>query len=430
MINSRSSSSFHYLLACLAGFVPVLLVAGGVLCNQASGQAKKGGKTEKPKAGAKPAAEPAEEPAQEPAESEPDPAGQQWTELPVDESQKRNQSTVVMRILRSPKFGSADEQDMLEKYYRNYFLPRWTLNDNRRELPKERTVLLNHIRGASSGEAYDRLNALLLGDMEKFAGNANFHPAVRVNAALLIGELTAAPPSPTGPPEPHPDAVPVLIRLVENPQQIDAVRVAAMVGLVRHAQFGLREPSARSQVGALVLKLLQTPEGEGNLPVSRIWMQAQTAEILGHMRAAGNAGSVAKALAAAMVGTRNPMSVRCAAAGALGQLDYAGMAEALNASQFSAALGQLAVDAVGAESRAFARRRLTTRLSAIATGLSGIIGLSKGTPHQDAAAKIQKLVSDMLAMCNDKSVDDDTLAEQVQGLSDKLEKMIKAPATP
>ena len=83
-----------------------------------------------------------------------------------------------------------------------------------------------------------------------------------------------------------PEALPVLLKNAEDPKQLDAVRVAALVGVVRRVAAGLNEADEK-KVTALTLNLLKTPGPEGLTGDGYAWLLAQAADILGRLHGAG-----------------------------------------------------------------------------------------------------------------------------------------------
>ena len=57
-------------------------------------------------------------------------------------------------------------------------------------LPEYRKQLRNNLHRAK-GDSHDHLNVLVLEFMKRHVAE-NYHPAVRVNAMLMIGELTVS----------------------------------------------------------------------------------------------------------------------------------------------------------------------------------------------------------------------------------------------
>ena len=193
-----------------------------------------------------------------------------------------------------------------------------------RNLPDFRGQLGRSLRNGN-GAVRDHLNALALKEMTTFAEQADMRPATRVNAMLMIGELNASE-SPSGTSAvPLPAALPILVQAAGDPQQLDAVKVAAMVGILRHVELGgVQTPDARASVTNLALALATAKPAAGESDDAHAWMQKQAADVLGAFGAVGDNGVVATTLAAMVANTASPFYTRCSAAEALGRLNYAG----------------------------------------------------------------------------------------------------------
>jgi len=333
-----------------------------------------------------------------------------------------------MGILRNRKF-EAGEEDVFDAYYRRYFLPRWTQPANRASLPSLRKDLRNNLMSARTGPPHSRLNAIVLDYLGKMAA-ANVHPAARVNAMLMIGELNEVEPIRAGDnPTPLPAALPVLLANLEDDGQIDPAKVAALVGIIRHAQFGRLSPEASSAIQRTMVQLAGSPGAPARSVEGHGWMRAQAAKALGLLRLTGENGVVPRILATLVAEDQLDMLVRCHAAGALGQLNYTGSA-GLNASQAIAALRQLAADAIRADTAAFeanpdsfSRRRIKTRFVAVRRGLfgddedeqsRGIAPLATGAEDKKTLGALRDELDKLLALFDDKQVDDAQLVEEFQ----------------
>jgi hypothetical protein len=383
----------------------------------------------------------AAEPPPEPPRNQP-PAKPSYRELQADEELKKNRLK-ALNMLRKGQFAQEDGgQPVFDEYYKKYALPRWTLAASQTNLTNFRRELVAELKTAKSepGKAnpiyvYLR-DKLVLVYMRYLALRPEFHPAVRVNAMLVIGELNESEPAaPAALPKPLPAAVAVLIDAVENPNQLDAVKVAALEGLVRHAQLGgARDPS----VITAMLKLVNaaTPP-EGRTADGHAWIRSLAAEVLGELRWPGNNGEVVKALAKMVAESNSPFIARHAAARALGRLNYQGVA-GLNLSEFARVLALLAVDACKAERGQFNRRRLKDHLTAVWFGLTsrewgsdttvaGIAGLATAPPHQAFVADVRQKLESLLKLFDDvkAKLDDTELEAKINKSCTPLEQAVK-----
>lgn len=365
----------------------------------------------------------------------PDGSSASYRVLPVDDSLRINLRR-VKEILRNGRFNDQAEQQLFDGYYRSYALALWSVPENRDRLADYRRRLSLDLRNYRSGPIHAHLNSLVLGYMTNLAkpdpAQGNFHPATRVNAMLMIGELNEVEAAtPTATPKPLPQALPVLVDAVKDPQQSDAVKVAALVGIARHAEFGgVNSPEQQTLVAEALLGLIRANVPAGLGAAGQCWMRAQAAEVLGELGSVGDRGAVADALAAMVADGQLPASTRSAAAKAMGQLNYRG-ASGLDLTGLAIPLGQLAVDASAAEAQAdrISRRRLKTRLTAAQVGLAGLATAATGTAHQAKVTELQKSVVAMVDVLENRQFDDVQMLEAVKQEASKLASSLKASAT-
>ena len=136
--------------------------------------------------------EPEAEPA-DPDELRPAPR-ENYEDIAVNETLK-NQTAKVRVMLTTGKFSAASDQTLFDQYLTEYFLPRWTQYKEWKEnwkiisnLQSYRKELHARIDLARAAEVFDYLNELVLDFMNNLA-SGDYHPAVRLNAMLMIGEL-------------------------------------------------------------------------------------------------------------------------------------------------------------------------------------------------------------------------------------------------
>lgn len=354
--------------------------------------------------------------------------------VPVDDDLKRERNN-VMSMLRAQKF-EPGEEEVFDTYYRRHFLPRWTQPSNLASLPLLRRELRNNLLSGKSGPPHSRLNAIVLDYMGKMA-SANVHPAARVNAMLMIGELNEVEPVRAGDaPTPLRPALPVLLATLDDDEQIDPVKVAALVGIVRHAQFGRLTPESTQAVQRAMLQLAGSAGAPARSADGHAWMRAQAAKALGFLGTVGEDGAVPRLLLTLVADDQLDMLVRCHAADSLGRLDYSG-SHGVNPVQAAAALGRLAADAIRAETDAFendpesfSRRRIKARLVAVHRALAGeeedqsqgigvLVGGSAEAKQAFTATRAE--VEKLLAAFDEKQITDDELVESLRTSLARLE---------
>ena len=359
-------------------------------------------------------------------------------ELPVDESLSKL-APRIMAILRLEKFESDDDKQTLQKYFDNYFFPQWTRPPKQAagktdDHPERRAALFKFLRSARPrSEPYDYLVDISLRKCREMAWG-EFDVGVRVNAMLTIGELNfQESPRAVEPPIPLPAAVPVMVQAVADPKQIDAVRVAALAGLLRHAKLeGIKDPAHRKEVLTAMLGLVQAASvPPARSPEGHAWMRAQAAAVLGCLGEIGANGIIAAALAD-MAGERKlAFSARCAAAAALGSLRYQGAGN-LDGMKLVQALASLAADACEAEESQPVegmqrRRRLRERLAAVEKGLEGINNSKLLTTEEQKALynTANQTVQSLIEAIDDKKLPDDKLLESAAEARSKLAEALK-----
>lgn len=266
----------------------------------------------------------------------------------------RRKKYLVDRILNGQE-DFAENRQTVSDYFNKYFFPNMTYAAV--EMPKVsqqglykstadlRRNFTSQLRRSNNPQAAEFVNQLALEKLKAYA-TQNYHPTVRVNAVLLIGDLDADPGTSAmnRQPQPLPASLPVLIEFLKNEQMTDATKVAALVGIHRHAAAGLPE-GARSGITELMLQIVSGAEvpsersGEGDN-----WMRQQAAEILGLLGSVGEQGRVLQALTDTLKERDAPLWLRCAAAASLAQLQFEG--SATDTSPIVMSLGRYAGDAI------------------------------------------------------------------------------------
>jgi hypothetical protein len=284
------------------------------------------------------------------AAAEPLATAKKYRKEQVDASQKK-QRQVVQTVLRSGA-ATPEQQTQLDKYYKNYAFPRWTLPENYASLHEYRRELRAELGIARSGAIYDWLLQTSFEWLKKAAAEAEYHPAIRYNAMFAIGDLNTQEQGvgSSAVATPLPAARAVLIEAIRNKDQLEAVKVAALQGLVRHAGLA-REPQTRDgQLIPVFLEIIKKPLPSGRPDDGDVWMRSLALRGLGLCRQAGADGSIATTLVAIVVDKHAPVSLRIAAARALGDLEMKGNAN-LKAIAVAGPLANLAVECYWTEQK-------------------------------------------------------------------------------
>jgi hypothetical protein len=369
----------------------------------------------------------------DPTEKPPEPDRKYLTD-PVNAELKRSQSD-IRRILIAGKFANPAEQAAFDRFFKEYYFARWSQWENLPSLPTWRTELRNFFRQAKGGEVYDHLNALVLEHLGKRA-TEDYPPCLRINAALAIGELNAS----ESPPRPLPAAMKALLGMVEKEEMPDAVRVSAMIGVMRHLSLGAADEDTR-RASALMLRLLSEGRPSGTAAAGREWLLVQAMETLAMLGSPGNDAAVYKALLAAASDAKLSHRTRAAAATALGRLNYAGV-EGIDPLAAATALGQFVLDGCTTQLKKakdagapVSRQRIVQYAAAAQAALAGsgenrkgIAPLAREQDQQALLGELQKLNKDLIDALDKTGITDADAAKPVEDFCKNLEAWLKKTA--
>ncbi|HWB00074.1 MAG TPA: hypothetical protein VG713_16385, partial [Pirellulales bacterium] len=308
----------------------------------------------------------------------------------------------IMAVLRLGTFENDDQKKKFNDYYK-YRIAEMTWAENLHDLPKKRGDLkkqdLKMASTAPEKQVHEQLNQLLLAATGNFAGDASYHPAVRLNMVLLLGMLDQQEPDGLGLNNiPLPAALDRLIALLGDPKQLDAVRVGAMIGIDRHARQPM-QPPARSAV----VKALTSPLNFAN-PAAAALVRHRAVITLGMMAAKwpeANRPEVVALMQQVLADPEATLLARCDAARALGSVEksaFAGAAVqqlASTAGLLAAELGKSATDPnMKFVDEKNSLQPLTSQLLCVHMGLKGTDanhGLASAAPNNETKQFITEL---------------------------------------
>jgi len=354
------------------------------------------------------------------------------------------------------------DKSKIDEYFMKYYFPLMTQYDpkNLGELGERREDLVKWLREAKVPEAQEHLTGLTL-KAERIISRGNFHPAVRYNAALIVGLLDKE--YATAPPVPLPEGTLALLELLEQNEfalkdkkvKVPAsVKAAALVGLERHARFGISAEYTDRVTKASLAAIADTePEEEVSKSVHH-WMKCMAARVLVRQYAEGPTVEVQTSLTGLISDDKMGLEDRCCAAELLEKINYA-KAGGINGTAAVLALGQLAQDVLKEEAKESAefeqealtqgpinnrslrrnnldrgaseypRCRLLNRLKCIAQGSNSLVdGLS-----DEAKQNLQKLVDSLkptISVVADKDSGNLHITEAVQELKTEIDALVKS----
>lgn len=199
-------------------------------------------------------------------------------------------------------------------------------------IPSMRGSLKGDLKQAGGGAKKD-LHAKLTADTLRFmtgVARENYHPVIRFNAILVIGDLNLTEYNSLSkePAVPHPDALAVLLTELENPDQPEAVKNGAILGIKRHVEAGIADAAQKKKIAQTMLDLVRAIETPANRsPDGHRWLRSRAADVLadlGSRSLEAEDNQVLMAFQAMMTEKDSPWWMRLEAVSGLGALDYTG----------------------------------------------------------------------------------------------------------
>ncbi|HEX5106627.1 MAG TPA: hypothetical protein VFV87_22560, partial [Pirellulaceae bacterium] len=202
-------------------------------------------------------------------------------------------------------------------------------------LPERRNKFLRtELEVCSDARVHAHLVSLTLDQMSRVVQD-NFHPAVRYNAMLLISCLNDQEVVRNGSerrlPEPMSRALPFILDQFRKPENSDAIKVAALIGLSRHLEWDPHrlDPATaipaglRTEIVNELLALAQMKDPpEGRDSEGQLWFRRRAIEALGFACFAKSDPGVAAAMDKLLTDESEPVSLRLTVAAAMGRMNY------------------------------------------------------------------------------------------------------------
>ncbi len=176
---------------------------------------------------------------------------QTYKEEKVDKAQEGQKNSVLNELRSNPS-----SKDNLDKFMKTYYLARWTIEANAKDIHKYREELYKDAASLS-----DQAKVTFFGLATRYLGGYardNYYPACRFNAMLAIGDFNQTEGSANTPPVPYSNVLKGLCIFVDsNSYKLpDYVRLAALIGLVRHSELGIKDATMKNNVTTVFLNIL------------------------------------------------------------------------------------------------------------------------------------------------------------------------------
>lgn len=250
--------------------------------------------------------------------------------------------------------GFSAAKPVIDEYYGMYFFAALTQPDYRGRLSAMRMDLAKDLMMATNAETHDYLRDLVFERTRSITTSSTFHPAVRYNCVLALGDLNqkegVLKGGTSSPPIPYQKGLGELVKLLRNSKSNDAVRVACLLGISRHAEISGAAAAPQPYtdnirnvlVNTMVGLVQSNAQSAGRSQEGHDWMRQLAVDILGYLRTPGPNDASVKTLLDLIADKDASQDLRCAAARAIGRLDLEKSQIQINA--IASAIGELAVD--------------------------------------------------------------------------------------
>ena len=240
---------------------------------------------------------------------------QEFKEATVDDSLAAQKTSII---------GSGDSAQ-IKDFLRKYYLARWTVRANARDLVKYRQELEQDVPSVEGDARKKTFISETISALNSYASSDACYPACRFNAALAMGTIDEAR---NGASTPCADAIAPLATLVNSDKKPypDYVRLAGLIGLVRHAELGIKDDKMRGNVKSLFVKILDPKfaEQKGLREDVYEWFQEKAVQGLAAFKTpdGANGGTGTLDLFKNIINDdKQKFEVRCLAARAIGDMD-------------------------------------------------------------------------------------------------------------
>lgn len=221
-------------------------------------------------------------------------------------------------------------------YFQSYLFPLMTTEEGLKTIAKDRQDFFRDLMSAKSNEAHKELIDLTLKAMQTIVQDPAYRPATRFNAMLIISNLNDVEPNNIGAtqtlPEPMRAAARFILDQFQKADNPDTIKLAALMGIARNLEWeNYKQPPSTPLPAALrtdmlkaVTQLAEAKEPpEGRDPAAHTWFRRRAIEALTQSCLIKPDADIATAMEKMLKDDHELLSVRCAAASALGKMSLA-----------------------------------------------------------------------------------------------------------
>lgn len=275
--------------------------------------------------------------------------GQRYKTIPmsVEKSEASRMRIAAETAMRGAAGLGAAEKDVDTYLKKVYFAQMTQYTDTAlAELGPARERIFKQLIPQAGNAATQQYLIDLTFNVARVLARDNYHPAVRYNAVLMLGDLDQQLGNP---PVPHAKATAELLELIEQDQfnkipVPESVKLGALVGLERHTRYGI-DPALKDRLTKTMLKVMASPTPADVDKDVHDWVRSSAALVLANQYKDGPTKEVQAALTALIADKDMELDDRCVVAGSLGRITYPAGAD-LDGDATVNALGQLTYDVI------------------------------------------------------------------------------------
>lgn len=340
----------------------------------------------------------AQAPAASPVREEVDGSGYKY-QVPLDKfttaknarlAEQQRRMEVHRALIGQGSLSDPATRAAADEFFTQYFFPQWTTEEGIKNIGNERQWLLRELQAAKDAAARKYLLDTTLIALRRIVDD-HYRPASRYNAMLtisLLNDVEATIGAQATAPEPMGAALPFIVQQFEKPESLDAVRVAALLGMIRHIELENFKPTTSTPIPpALKTKIVDhfvtlaetVDPPEGRDADVHTWLRRRAIEGLAAACLTTPDPRLVTVIENLIRDEEEPLSVRTAAAAALGRMSLQAPVK-IDVAALAKDLGYLALVACDAELTGGLERLKTDleREQRLTGTYSGDIGLGIG----------------------------------------------------
>ena len=310
----------------------------------------------------------------------------QYQEMPVDDSLASQKDAVIR---------SGNQED-IRNFLNKYYLARWTIRENFRQIYQFRKDLSQDV-ASLSGQSKKNCQNVLVEVLAEMTRNNQLAPAVRYNTALLLGSLNDQENDPA---TPYADALPTMLSFLSaDAQSPDYVILAILINLDRYAALGIADPAQKKEAIQALVEVLEPAYGKkrGFNEDVTTWLQLKAVEGLSefHSASGGAEGTVILDTFLRLLTDKSVDSmIQGNALRGIGGIDFEGM-DQYDFAPLVTVIARYAVEVCRKESTFIDEENIRNQVSVTSTARTGATGGRGGVDSSGVETVVARVKFDL-----------------------------------